>query len=137
MIRRPPRSTQAFTLFPYTTLFRSYCPRVRVVGGSRELSPPRAGGAADDAGGTLSPPRFLAGGRRDGEPFGPRRRLGENRWGQRLHGRLRGVSHCVLLRALWRFDGLQRAAAAPGGGHAQLDRQRRLGGTASRRSRDR
>src|SRR5213594_4883177 len=23
MIRRPPRSTQAFTLFPYTTLFRS------------------------------------------------------------------------------------------------------------------
>src|SRR5213594_678857 len=24
MIRRPPRSTQAFTLFPYTTLFRSW-----------------------------------------------------------------------------------------------------------------
>ena len=24
MIRRPPRSTQAETLFPYTTLFRSY-----------------------------------------------------------------------------------------------------------------
>src|SRR5213594_5219537 len=28
MIRRPPRSTQAFTLFPYTTLFRSL-PTVR------------------------------------------------------------------------------------------------------------
>src|SRR5213594_5108245 len=26
MIRRPPRSTQAFTLFPYTTLFRSAPP---------------------------------------------------------------------------------------------------------------
>src|SRR5213594_5202829 len=26
MIRRPPRSTQAFTLFPYTTLFRSRQP---------------------------------------------------------------------------------------------------------------
>src|SRR5216110_3421481 len=27
MIRRPPRSTQAHTLFPYTTLFRSTCAR--------------------------------------------------------------------------------------------------------------
>src|SRR3546814_106794 len=25
MIRRPPRSTRTYTLFPYTTLFRSYC----------------------------------------------------------------------------------------------------------------
>src|SRR3546814_14864740 len=25
MIRRPPRSTRTDTLFPYTTLFRSYC----------------------------------------------------------------------------------------------------------------
>src|SRR3546814_15727857 len=25
MIRRPPRSTRTHTLFPYTTLFRSYC----------------------------------------------------------------------------------------------------------------
>src|SRR5216110_3912293 len=29
MIRRPPRSTQAHTLFPYTTLFRSWPPRSR------------------------------------------------------------------------------------------------------------
>src|SRR3546814_16297253 len=28
MIRRPPRSTRTDTLFPYTTLFRSYLPRV-------------------------------------------------------------------------------------------------------------
>src|SRR3546814_2089590 len=27
MIRRPPRSTRTDTLFPYTTLFRSPCPR--------------------------------------------------------------------------------------------------------------
>src|SRR3546814_15260767 len=27
MIRRPPRSTRTDTLFPYTTLFRSYCQR--------------------------------------------------------------------------------------------------------------
>src|SRR3546814_18729746 len=27
MIRRPPRSTRTDTLFPYTTLFRSHCPR--------------------------------------------------------------------------------------------------------------
>src|SRR3546814_12248692 len=26
MIRRPPRSTRTDTLFPYTTLFRSFCP---------------------------------------------------------------------------------------------------------------
>src|SRR3546814_15553485 len=25
MIRRPPRSTRTYTLFPYTTLFRSHC----------------------------------------------------------------------------------------------------------------
>src|SRR3546814_15117811 len=30
MIRRPPRSTRTDTLFPYTTLFRSYSPRTRV-----------------------------------------------------------------------------------------------------------
>src|SRR5213075_3462331 len=29
MIRRPPRSTQQGTLFPYTTLFRSRCPPPR------------------------------------------------------------------------------------------------------------
>src|SRR3546814_7396003 len=29
MIRRPPRSTRTDTLFPYTTLFRSFCAVVR------------------------------------------------------------------------------------------------------------
>src|SRR3546814_5939932 len=27
MIRRPPRPTRTYTLFPYPTLFRSFCPR--------------------------------------------------------------------------------------------------------------
>src|SRR3546814_861069 len=31
MIRRPPRSTRTDTLFPYTTLFRSYIPEVRAL----------------------------------------------------------------------------------------------------------
>src|SRR3546814_5074996 len=37
MIRRPPRATRTYTLFPYTTLFRSYAPdaprKSRAVGG--------------------------------------------------------------------------------------------------------
>src|SRR3546814_3256009 len=33
MIRRPPRSTRTYTLFPYTTLFRSRDPGVGGVGG--------------------------------------------------------------------------------------------------------
>src|SRR3546814_5708670 len=37
MIRRPPRSTRTDTLFPYTTLFRSYQRRYR---GARRGSPP-------------------------------------------------------------------------------------------------
>src|SRR3546814_2915478 len=32
MIRRPPRSTRTDTLFPYTTLFRSYPAREQVIG---------------------------------------------------------------------------------------------------------
>src|SRR3546814_1092567 len=35
MIRRPPRSTRTDTLFPYTTLFRSRGPRVRLPEGAR------------------------------------------------------------------------------------------------------
>src|SRR3546814_3889231 len=33
MIRRPPRSTRTDTLFPYTTLFRSYVPELLLQGG--------------------------------------------------------------------------------------------------------
>src|SRR5213594_1922977 len=37
MIRRPPRSTQAFTLFPYTTLFRSPTGHGRMMPGINEV----------------------------------------------------------------------------------------------------
>src|SRR3546814_4350062 len=36
MKRRPPRSTRTDTLFPYTTLFRSWAFRFRRSGGSRQ-----------------------------------------------------------------------------------------------------
>src|SRR3546814_1290561 len=42
MIRRPPRSTRTYTLFPYTTLFRSLWPRRRLC---MALSPVRKGSA--------------------------------------------------------------------------------------------
>src|SRR3546814_6434886 len=41
MIRRPPRSTRTDTLFPYTTLFRSYATRdIRMTGGSLNYEQP-------------------------------------------------------------------------------------------------
>src|SRR3546814_4737256 len=46
MLRRPPRSTRTDTLFPYTTLFRSYGRRQHRRGGqSGELLPEPAAGA--------------------------------------------------------------------------------------------
>src|SRR5213594_4746271 len=46
MIRRPPRSTQAFTLFPYTTLFRSL-PR-RNGGRPRAVDCPTVGSRSEE-----------------------------------------------------------------------------------------
>src|SRR5216117_4266248 len=55
MIRRPPRSTQGRTLFPYTTLFRSSGDTVTVqVGSIRRLVNRRAAGGARLADSTLS-----------------------------------------------------------------------------------
>src|SRR3546814_14951783 len=48
MIRRPPRSTRTDTLFPYTTLFRSFTARSMVE--EAELWVRSAGGAAQAAG---------------------------------------------------------------------------------------
>src|SRR5216110_3735790 len=47
MIRRPPRSTQAHTLFPYTTLFRSV-PRQGVRGRVALRDGPRAAGRSEE-----------------------------------------------------------------------------------------
>src|SRR3546814_9786330 len=48
MILLPPRSTRTDTLFPYTTLFRSACPRER---GSRSREPGDCRRCAPDAAG--------------------------------------------------------------------------------------
>src|SRR3546814_5288889 len=57
MIRRPPRSTRTDTLFPYTTLFRSFVTRTRAEGtgsatprrcSDRDEFPWHAARAADD-----------------------------------------------------------------------------------------
>src|SRR3546814_12635900 len=75
MMRRPPRSTRTYTLFPYTTLFRSLIePAAQTVGkprglaaGSRDLIEPAAQ--------TFGEPRGMAAGSRDlinptAQPFG-------------------------------------------------------------------
>src|SRR3546814_4162138 len=52
MIRRPPRSTRTDTLFPYTTLFRSFHPQARR---DRHLSPLERGAHAPLSGGVRFP----------------------------------------------------------------------------------
>src|SRR3546814_13546697 len=42
MLRRPPRFTRTYTLFPYTTLFRSACRRLRVAHAACILLPARS-----------------------------------------------------------------------------------------------
>src|SRR3546814_4933780 len=53
MIRRPPRSTRTDTLFPYTTLFRSYRQDVQERSGTAD----RTSGAADEGCGQEPPIR--------------------------------------------------------------------------------
>src|SRR3546814_3852787 len=50
MIRRPPRSTRTDTLFPYTTLFRSYETRAARRRGRMGITAAPIGDAAADAG---------------------------------------------------------------------------------------
>src|SRR3546814_11387083 len=58
MIRRPPRSTRTDTLFPYTTLFRSY-PRGHELRRDRQAGgrPPSPGGAGPMGVGPPRPPQ--------------------------------------------------------------------------------
>src|SRR3546814_11184381 len=68
MIRRPPRSTRTDSLFPYTTLFRSYRPRLLAVTGTngkttvtalaRQLV--EAGGMTVRAAGNIGPAALAA-----------------------------------------------------------------------------
>src|SRR3546814_7292494 len=55
MIRRPPRSTLPYTLFPYTTLFRSACTLGAKAGGDRH-----AGTLEDHRRGRLAVPAELS-----------------------------------------------------------------------------
>src|SRR3546814_17613707 len=69
MIRRPPRSTRIYTLFPYTTLFRSSdAGRPRSPRRQRLLSLPGSRGR-DAARGGRSYPHL--GGQRPRQPLGP------------------------------------------------------------------
>src|SRR3546814_7367226 len=68
MIRRPPRSTRTDTLFPYTTLFRSFPEPSRVARSLRHAAAPaRRPRARCRTGGPLGRPQ--AGGRRRVESF--------------------------------------------------------------------
>src|SRR5205823_1152530 len=87
----------------------------------------RAGRTAHAARGALLTARCLAcRGRYRAGGGERRRRLGEDRRGEGLHGRVGGLADRVLLRPLQRLRRIQRTAAAPRGRHAQLDRQRGL-----------
>src|SRR3546814_6137331 len=67
MIRRPPRSTRSYTLFPYTTLFRS-C-RAYGVGAARARRPERPCRRASRArSGLVAAPAFLPDARRNAVP---------------------------------------------------------------------
>src|SRR3546814_1249689 len=95
MIRRPPRSTRTDTLFPYTTLFRSW------------LGCPRATGRSEIARRTAGPRR---GARRSGRAAGPARRRPDGHSGPRLHafpaggGRTRSEEHTSELQSLMRIS---------------------------------
>src|SRR3546814_14100380 len=102
MRRRPPRSTRTDTLFPYTTLFRSFAPRARFLGaggyGRRTRRRPRdgrdgAGAARRGAGGDAVDRAAQA--RRDGARVRERRadQIGRASW--RGRGLRDGVTSVV------------------------------------------
>src|SRR3546814_18095812 len=62
MIRRPPRSTRTYTLFPYTTLFRSPAAPRRRLDPARDLGRRRSGLRADSCRSHRLPLRPLTGG---------------------------------------------------------------------------
>src|SRR3546814_3368558 len=74
MIRRPPRSTRTDTLFPYTTLFRSYC-RDRPVQHGADCNRPgcREGKVRRSAGASRRGNCSLRAGRCDGRAVQPPR----------------------------------------------------------------
>src|SRR3546814_5872418 len=76
MIRRPPRSTRTYTLFPYTTLFRSRAWRGRRQSSGPSGTPARPGGAGRPGSGGAPP---SAQGRPAGRPMPRQRRKSQHR----------------------------------------------------------
>src|SRR3546814_9132633 len=107
MIRRPPRSTRTDTLFPYTTLFRSFRP------GSRDRKPWLAEmpvgrrlktmcGAQQQAFGEVWTDNL----RRDREPVGETRRKCHRRVARDIEGQrvARSEEHTSELQSLMRIS---------------------------------
>src|SRR3546814_13316936 len=93
MIRRPPRSTRTYTLFPYTTLFRSlrclmleagrdYDPKAEVNMMAPESDAPLRGAATPDKPFGYFDATVDGGWEVDGEPSTLRERSEESRGGQ-------------------------------------------------------
>src|SRR3546814_14097767 len=82
MIRRPPRSTRTDTLFPYTTLFRSFRPADEVLVRGVAVDQPEAGSAEQDAGNDDGDGAHFAGALRLG---GLEPRQAEREEGRRQH----------------------------------------------------
>src|SRR3546814_17404216 len=111
MIRRPPRSTRTYTLFPYTTLFRSERPMRRLRPGHRrpEGRQRLAGEGAEIGGAAVRPAEGDAGdvgepARRPEVHVGPAETAGAPMLHRRLHGS--------------RIAILQHDRLRPVGGHA-------------------
>src|SRR3546814_3665119 len=100
MIRRPPRSTRTDTLFPYTTLFRSWG---RLLGFLPDLAARRGGGARASRRGDRP-----AGLWRCLRPPDAARRAGDGRAGSRRAiartGRRRSEEHTSELQSLMRIS---------------------------------
>src|SRR3546814_3222771 len=111
MIRRPPRSTRTYTLFPYTTLFRS---QVGAGAVERIDDPGMAAGAAV----ALLRAAFLA---EDGVVgVGPAQLLDDRFLGEAVD--LAGVVHALLLDHVQRIELVHVAQQDVAAGARRLDR---------------
>src|SRR3546814_1824574 len=97
MIRRPPRSTRTDTLFPYTTLFRSY--RVR-----RDRAQPACRQPGPDHAAAPAPAGGAQAGRADGRRDDADRRSHGARREPQDAGRRRSEEHTSELQSLMRIS---------------------------------
>src|SRR3546814_18223540 len=114
MIRRPPRSTRTDTLFPYTTLFRSFRPADEVLVRGVAVAQPEAGSAEQDAGNDDGDGAHVAGALRLG---GLETRQDEREEGRRPHD-AGGDAHPNVLRLLGALAQQKGRHSAQGRGEA-------------------